>query len=298
MQEINFENIIVQPVVKYSDDKTNISVSVLRLDLVHPVISGNKWFKLKLYIEEALHLNKKRIITYGGAWSNHIVATACAGFLNGLKTIGIIRGEEPAGYSDTLNTAKDFGMEFIFLNRTDYQNKVLTFAPDTENDYIIPEGGYGIKGAEGFSTALDYCDKKKFTHFVCAVGTGTMMAGLIKAVQNEQQVIGISVLKNNSDLLPAVHSLLSGDERLKNFKISEEYHFSGYAKHSKELLQFMNSFYTETNTPSDFVYTGKLFFAVNDLAEKDYFPPGSKILVIHSGGLQGNSSLKKGTLIF
>jgi 1-aminocyclopropane-1-carboxylate deaminase len=298
MQEIKFENIIVQPVVKSLYAEKNISVSVLRLDLLHPVISGNKWFKLRFYIDEAKRLHKKRIITYGGAWSNHIVATACACSLNKLNAVGIIRGEEPPEYSDTLKAAKGFGMEFIFLNRKDFHDKILPVIPDKENDYIIPEGGYGIKGAEGFSTALGYCNKNEFTHFVCAVGTGTMMAGLIKATTNEQQVTGISVLKNNYDLLPAVNSLLTENEQLKKNELVQDYHFGGYAKYTSELLQFMNSFYTQSGIPSDIVYMGKLFFAVNDLAEKNYFPASSKILVVHSGGLQGNSSLKKGTLIF
>ena len=298
MQEIKFENIIVQPVVKSFSAEKNISVSVLRLDLLHPVISGNKWFKLRFYIDEAKRLHKKRIITYGGAWSNHIIATACACSQNKLNAVGIIRGEERAEYSETLKAAKDFGMEFIFLNRKEYQNKTLPLIPDTENDYIIPEGGYGIKGAEGFSTALDYCNKNEFTHFACAAGTGTMMAGLIKTAAKEQQVVGISVLKNNYDLLPAVNSLLTENEKLKKFELVQDYHFGGYAKSTSELLQFMNSFYSESSIPTDFVYTGKLFYAVTNLAEKNYFPAGSKILVIHSGGLQGNSSLKKGTLIF
>jgi 1-aminocyclopropane-1-carboxylate deaminase len=298
MQEIKFNNIIVQPVVKSLASEKNISVSVLRLDLIHPVISGNKWFKLKFYIQDAKRLDKKRVVTFGGAWSNHIVAAACACSINKLKALGIIRGEEPAEYSDTLLAAKDFGMEFIFLNRKDYQSKILPFTIDAATDYLIPEGGYGLKGAQGFSTAIDYCNKNEFTHFVCAVGTGTMMAGLIKAATTEQWVIGIPVLKNNHDLLPAVKALLTDDEQLKKFELSEDYHFGGYAKYTGELLQFMNSFYEKSGIPSDFVYTGKLFFAVQDLIIKNYFPPGSKILIIHSGGLQGNSSLKKGTLIF
>ena len=135
MQEIKFENIIVQPVVKSFPAEKNIFVSVLRLDLLHPVISGNKWFKLRFYIEEAKRQNKKRIITYGGAWSNHIIATACACSQNNLSAIGIIRGEEPAEYSETLRAAKDFGMEFIFLNRKDYQTKSLPIIPD------VPKNG-------------------------------------------------------------------------------------------------------------------------------------------------------------
>jgi 1-aminocyclopropane-1-carboxylate deaminase len=298
MEEIKFENIIVQPILKSLSDEKKVSVSVLRLDRMHPVVSGNKWFKLKYYIEEAQYFNKERIISFGGAWSNHIVALACACSQFKLKAVGIIRGEEPEDYSDTLQAAKKYGMELFFLPRKDYQNKIIPFAINEASDSIIPEGGYGKKGAAGFSTALDFCKKKEFTHFICAAGTGTMMAGIIQGVTDEQKVIGISVLKNNHDLFPAICKLLSAEGKLKQFKLIEEYHFGGYAKYTDELLGFMNSFYRASAVASDFVYTGKLFYALNELLIKNYFPVGSKILAIHSGGLQGNNSLKKGTLIF
>ncbi len=298
MPEIKFKNIIVQPILKSLSDEKKVSVSVLRLDMVHPIVSGNKWFKLKYYIEDAQYKNKERIISFGGAWSNHIVALACACSLNKLKAVGIIRGEEPEVYSDTLKAAKGYGMELFFLPRNDYQNKIIPFEIDEASDSIIPEGGFGEKGAAGFSTALDFCKKNEFTHFICAAGTGTMMAGIIQAVTDEQEVIGVSVLKNNHDLLPSVQKLLGDDDKLKKFNLFEEYHFGGYAKYTDELLGFMNSFYRESAVASDFVYTGKLFYALNDLLMKNYFPTGSKVLAIHSGGLQGNNSLKKGTLIF
>ncbi len=298
MQEIKFENIIVQLILKSLSDEKKVSVSVLRLDRMHPIVSGNKWFKLKYYIEEAQYFNKERIISFGGAWSNHIAALACACSINKLKAVGIIRGEEPEVYSDTLNAAKRYGMELFFLSRKDYQNKIIPFSINEATDSIIPEGGYGEKGAAGFSTALDFCKKKEFTHFICPVGTGTMMAGIIQAVTDEQEVIGVSVLKNNHDLFPSVRKLLNAEDELKQFKLIEEYHFGGYAKYTDELLGFMNWFYKDSLVASDFVYTGKLFYALNELLIKNYFPFGSKILAIHSGGLQGNNSLKKGTLIF
>ena len=298
MQEIKFENIIVQLILKSLSDEKKVSVSVLRLDRMHPIVSGNKWFKLKYYIEEAQYLNKERIISFGGAWSNHIVALACACSVNKLKAVGIIRGEEPEVYSDTLKAAMGYGMELLFLPRNDYQNKIIPFAINETTDSIIPEGGYGEKGVAGFSTALDFCKKKEFTHFICAVGTGTMMAGIINGVTDDQEVIGISILKNNHNLFPAILKMLNAEDNLKQFKLIEEYHFGGYAKYTNELLSFMNSIYKESSVPSDFVYTGKLFYAVNDLLIKNYFPAGSKILAIHSGGLLGNNSLKKGTLKF
>jgi 1-aminocyclopropane-1-carboxylate deaminase len=298
MQELNFNNIRIQPVVNELSRAKNISASVLRLDNLHPVISGNKWFKLRYYIEEAKKQDKKTVVTYGGAWSNHIVAAACACSLNNLKCIGIIRGEEPAVYSCTLKAAKEYGMEFYFISRNDYRTKELPAGINAEEVYIIPEGGYGEKGAAGFATALEYCDKYSFSHFICAVGTGTMMAGIIKAVSPDQQVIGIPVLKNNPELLTAINHLLNSEEQQKKFELIEDYHFGGYAKQTPELIRFMNSFYNESGVPTDFVYTGKLFYAMKQLIQENYFEQGSKILIIHSGGLQGNTSLPKGTLIF
>lgn len=298
MQDLNFNNIKTQPVVNESFREKNISASVLRLDNIHPVISGNKLFKLRYYIEEAKKQNKNTIVTYGGAWSNHIVAAACACSLNKIKCIGVIRGEEPAVYSETLKAAKEYGMQFYFISRNNYRTKEIPPGIITEEVFIIPEGGYGEKGSVGFATALEYCDKNNFTHFICAVGTGTMMAGIIKAVSDNQQVIGIPVLKNNPELLPEINHLLTSEEQQKKFKLIEGYHFGGYAKQTPELTGFMNSFYNESAIPTDFVYTGKLFYAVNELIKENYFEADSKILIIHSGGLQGNASLPKGTLIF
>ncbi|MEI9946701.1 MAG: pyridoxal-phosphate dependent enzyme [Chitinophagaceae bacterium] len=272
-----------------------MQVAVLRLDKLHPVISGNKWFKLRYYMEDAKAQGKNHIITFGGAWSNHIVATAAACKMNGLKATGIIRGEEPANYSPTLLKAKELGMEFIFISREEYKDKIVPEQFTSSQYYIINEGGAGEMGAKGATTILDYCEKN-YTHYCCAVGTGTMMAGIINAVNTGQTVIGISVMKNNTGLEDDIRSLIHKDNT--NWQLLHDYHFGGYAKHQPSLLAFMNQFYTQTKIPSDFVYTGKLFYAINDLIEKNFFPANSNLLIIHSGGLQGNDSLPKGTLIF
>ena len=274
-----------------------IEVHVLRLDKLHPVISGNKWFKLRYYLEEARSQHKTGIITFGGAWSNHILATAAACQLNGLRSIGIIRGEEPASLSYTLKQATEMGMQLVFISREAYRNKQLPADLITKDDYLVNEGGYGEPGARGAATILDQY-KDHFTHYCCACGTGTMMAGLINAV-NGQPVTGISVMKNNRQLEELVLTLVVKEKQQpRAWQLLHDYHFGGYAKYEPPLLQFMNEFYGQTGIPSDFVYTGKLFFAINDLFQKDYFPAGSKILLIHSGGLQGNASLHKGTLMF
>jgi 1-aminocyclopropane-1-carboxylate deaminase len=293
MQHLAFDNITTDPVSL--SNKKRIDISVLRLDKIHAVISGNKWFKLKYYIKEAKERQKKNIITFGGAYSNHIVAMAAACKLNGLVSAGIIRGEEPSVCSPTLMQAKEYGMQLYFISREDYNEKKVPEELQNEEYYFIPEGGYGKKGAEGAAGILNYT-KKDFTHCCCAVGTGTMMAGLIKVIIPGQKVIGISVMKNNPQLEENVQALINKEQ--KEWQIIHDYHFGGYAKHKPALINFMNEFYRQTNIPSDFVYTGKLFYAINELVKNDFFPSGSKLLLIHSGGLQGNASLDNGTLIF
>lgn len=280
--------------------KFDATVDVLRLDKIHPIISGNKWFKLKKYLEDAQGLRKNIVATFGGAYSNHIVATAAAGKISGVTTIGIIRGERPNEMSHTLTQSLDLGMKLYFISREDYKNKIIPeelFHEHHEDEiYWIDEGGYGKKGIEGSKTILDLVDPSNYSHIIGAVGTGTTLAGLIEASSPRQQIIGISVMKNNFGLKQAIEVLISTSK--DQFELIHDYHFGGYAKQTKPLIDFINSLYEATGIPSDFVYTGKLFYAVNDLAEKNHFPKGSRLLVIHSGGLQGNLSLPKGTLIF
>lgn len=272
-----------------------IELSVLRIDQFHEIVSGNKWFKLRYYIQEAVETNKNHIVTFGGAYSNHIVATAAACRIHQLNCTGIIRGEEAVSLSPTLLQAKELGMQLVFISREDYAVKKLPALLNSEGSYIINEGGYGRTGAQGAASISNHFIPSDYSHICCAVGTGTMMAGLMNALTG-QQVIGISAMKNNLQLEEAVRQLLT--EPQQQVQLFHDYHFGGYAKHKPALLSFMNEFYRTTGIPSDFVYTGKLFYAINDLAAKDFFPPGSKILLIHSGGLQGNRSLSKDTLIF
>lgn len=296
MQDINLNNITLDKLSLPEFTAKNIEADVLRLDKIHPVISGNKWFKLRYYLEEAKALHKKKIVTFGGAWSNHIIATAAACRLNGFEATGIIRGEEASELSPTLKLAKEMGMNLIFISREDYSWKKIPEEINNDSNYFISEGGYGMKGAEGAATISGYFNKESYTDICCATGTGTMMAGLIKNSLPSNRVTGISVLKNNYELEENVTSL--ADCRKKDFTIIHDYHFDGYAKWKPELINFMNEFYRLTSIPSDFVYTGKLFYAIHDLVASDYFPSGSRLLLIHSGGVQGNSSLSKGTLIF
>jgi 1-aminocyclopropane-1-carboxylate deaminase len=273
------------------------TVDVLRLDLLHPVVSGNKWFKLQPYINDALQLGKKTIATFGGAYSNHIVATAAACRDCGLQSMGVIRGERPAHLSPTLLEALSYGMELFFVSRDDYRKRHLPPEVQAADAYVVNEGGHGALGAQGAAAILQQTLTNAYTHILAAVGTGTTLAGLALAATDGQETWGIPVLKNNFSLENEISELLPGEEK-KEFRLVQGYHFGGYAKSSGELFRFMNRWHSETGIPSDFVYTGKLFFAMDDLLKKREFPEGSRILAIHSGGLQGNRSLPKGTLIF
>lgn len=295
MQTIDLEKITTEGLSLPAYQEKDVEVDVLRIDKIHPVVSGNKWFKLRYYLEEAKQQQKSSILTFGGAWSNHIVATAAACRLNNLSSIGIIRGEEPFSPSATLLEARQLGMQLVFLSREAYKSKQLPASLMNRDDcYTISEGGYGIAGAKGAATILDHALKNKYSHICCAAGTGTMTAGLLLHPY-QADVISVSVLKNNFQLEDDIGHLVNIK---KKPVIIHDYHFGGYAKHTPALLSFMNEFYKQATIPSDFVYTGKLFFAINDLVSNNYFKQGSKLLVIHSGGLQGNRSLSKGTLIF
>lgn len=296
MQAVDLSQITIDQALHPVLAEKNVHLSVLRTDKIHPVISGNKWFKLRYYIEDALKNKKTTLVTKGGAWSNHIVATAAACKYYNLKSIGIIRGEKPANLSATLLEAMSYGMELIYISRKNFsENKIDQWLNHPEN-YFVDYGGYGKHGADGASTMLEHCNKVEYSHILCAVGSGTMLAGLINAAQPQTNITGISSMKNNHSLDYEVRQLLKSKETA--FNLVHDYHFGGFAKHNTELTTFMNSFYQLTNIPTDIVYTGKLSFAIIDLAQKNYFPPGSKLLAIHSGGLQGNASLSKGTLIF
>jgi len=280
-------------------NQKNIESEVARLDLVDPVVSGNKWFKLKEYIGEALKENKTSIVTFGGPFSNHIIATAALCKTFGITSVGIIRGEQPKIISATLKHATEQGMILFFVEREKYKSKEIPQFLHNKypGAYIINEGGYGFLGMKGASSILRLLSSKKYTHILSAVGTGTTMAGLVESSDIQQKVIGISSMKNNFALENQINHLVSKENK-NRFQLLHDYHFGGYAKFNSDLIHFMNDWYLTTNIPSDFVYTGKLFFAFSKMLEEDDFPPGSKVLLIHSGGLQGNNSLKNGTLIF
>jgi 1-aminocyclopropane-1-carboxylate deaminase len=276
--------------------KKLVEMDVLRLDELHPVLSGNKYFKLKYYLLEAIEQQKNTIVTFGGAFSNHIVSTAFMAKNNGLKSVGLIRGEKPLILSHTLQHAMAYGMEVKFLSRQAYAKKEHAGLSDDSNNYIINEGGEGDLGIKGASEILQLVKKEAYTHIVCAVGTGTMLKGLSEAIVPGQSVIAIPILKGFDSISNS--GTMRAQTSSESVVFKTNYHWGGYAKTKPGLLNFMNRLYTETGIPTDFVYTGKLFYACMDLIEQDYFLPGTRLLVIHSGGLQGNGSLPPQTLDF
>lgn len=268
----------------------NIQLFIKRDDLLHPIISGNKFRKLKYNIQEAKRLRHTKLLTFGGAFSNHILAVAGAGAEFGFKTIGIIRGEELESKiyeNPTLAKAQELGMQFHFVSRTAYRDKesssfISFLCEKFGNFYLVPEGGTNDLAIKGCEEILTSEDKSYFTHIICAVGTGGTISGLINSSSEKQQIIGFSSLKGTF-LSEVIRNFVSKT----NWSINDNYHFGGYGKVTDELIQFLNSFYSQTAIPLDPVYTGKMVFGVLDWIEKGYFPPNAKILMIHTGGLQG-----------
>lgn len=279
-----------------------IQLGVLRLDKVHSEVSGNKFFKLKYNLEEAGKQEKRRILTFGGAFSNHIYATAAAAYSAGLPSIGIIRGEDADLNNPTLRHANKMGMDLHLVDRKSYRNKTsqefLEKLKDQFGDfYLIPEGGTNELAIKGTREILSD-SHSGYSHICVSIGTGGTFVGLAASLQNHQALIGFSSLKGDF-ISTEIENLLS-KFRIKpegKLEIQTGYHFGGYGKHRPELIEFILWFYETFKIPLDPIYTGKMAFGIWDLIGKDFFPSGSKILLIHTGGLQGNSGFAEKTEI-
>jgi 1-aminocyclopropane-1-carboxylate deaminase/D-cysteine desulfhydrase-like pyridoxal-dependent ACC family enzyme len=283
-------------------EEQDIRLQVLRLDSLHPVVSGNKWFKLQEWLQLHLESNHPSLVTFGGAWSNHLVATAFACGALQIPCVGVVRGEEPAVWSATLLQCRDYGMQLSFIPRSAYARKdhpdfIASLLAKHGPATIVPEGGFSAEGAKGAAGICSYIPPDS-THLCCAAGTGTTAAGLLLGKLPHQQVIVLPVLKGLHDLTERLRSITGRAWAAPDCAIQDGYHFGGYARYSPDLLETMNRLHKKYAMPTDFVYTGKLMAGILQLLEKDYFPAGSRILCIHSGGLQGNRSLPAGQLIF
>ena len=280
--------------INYADwEGKELTVSVLREDLVHPYISGNKWRKLKYNSIDFKSSGKKTLLTFGGAFSNHLIATAAFSSENGINCIGIVRGEEIK--NNYLDFIQSNGMKLHFISRSEYRNKntkeFLTdiinvlikkkLINDPDEVFILPEGGSNASAVLGASEIMDEIPES-IDIIACACGTGATLAGISKKMRLHQKALGISVLKANGYFEKEV-ARLGGN--LENIILNYDYHFGGYAKRNKILLDFCDDFKLKTHIPIEPVYTGKLFFAINDLIKKDYFKKGTRVTLIHTGGV-------------
>lgn len=273
-----------------------ISVKIARFDKIHPLVSGNKLYKLYYFLELAVQKNIRVIKTFGGAFSNHLVATAAACQKAGLQSIGYVRGEATVPLNETLAQCEQLGMQLIFLSRETYSARSGEFAID-EDSIVIPEGGFHPLGAKGAALMATHPAFKSATHIIVAVGTATTLAGLMQACQPHQQLIAVPVLKGMTDIHQRIN-FLNKQHSYENLIIAADYHFGGYAKKTPVLIEFMNQLFRDTALPTDFVYTGKMMYAAIDLIKKGTIPAGSNLVCIHTGGLQGNRGLPGGSLIF
>jgi 1-aminocyclopropane-1-carboxylate deaminase len=273
-------------------DEQGLSVFIKRDDLIHPFISGNKWRKLKYILKKASVESKTHLVTFGGAYSNHLLATAAAAAKFGFKSTGIVRGEEVE--NDTLFLCRLHGMKLIFVDRERYRNKEELykeyFSNDTET-FFIDEGGASVEGTQGCAELVDELPKT-YDHIFCACGTGTTAAGIINGLQNHQlktEFNAIPVFKNGGFMKNEIDKHINIPTK---YNLYTDYHFGGYAKASNELIKFIKAFVTDTGILIEPIYTGKMLYAIYDLAAKGHFKFGSKILAIHTGGLIGLLGMK------
>lgn len=264
-----------------------IQLAFKREELLFPGISGNKYRKLKYNIQAAKAAKQHTLLTFGGAFSNHIAAVAYAGAVNGFKTIGVIRGEELASLplNPTLEKAKSHGMSFHFVTREAYREKhrpqfVAKLQETFGHFYLIPEGGTNALAVKGCTEILHELDTK-FTHISVAVGTGGTLSGLAEAAFDHQEILGFPALKG-----AFLQKDICNFTQQNNWSLFESYHFGGYAKVTPTLVHFANKFNMDTGIVLDPIYTAKMVFGVMDLIENDYFESGAHILMIHTGGLQ------------
>jgi 1-aminocyclopropane-1-carboxylate deaminase len=284
------------PTIKVEDNllkDSGVTLFIRREDLNHPQLSGNKWHKLKYNLVEAQKGGHDTLLTFGGAYSNHIYALAAAGKIFNFSTIGIIRGEEHLPLNPTLSFAKKCGMKLHYMDKSTYRKKNEEFvniilAEKFGRFYLIPEGGTNELVVKGCSEIVELIDVD-FDYICCACGTGGTLAGLIAGLNEDKRALGFAILKRAGFLNEKVSELLRSNSKktFNNWQINLEYHFNGYAKFNLELIEFIEQFERKTNIPIEPIYTGKMLYGIYDLVRKGFFPREAKIMAVHTGGLQG-----------
>lgn len=267
-------------------------IDILRLDAIHPIVSGNKWYKLKAYIEYIQENGLKGFVTFGGAYSNHLHAAAMAGRLYGIERIGIVRGAEHEHHlNETLIACREQGMQLEFISRKSYGLKedpdfLASLQQRFPSHIIIPEGGSGNLGVQGVADICAYIDTS-YTHILLSVGSGTTLQGIRNNTPQHQKIIGFAPMKKGHYL----NEVLICNKN--NWYITDQFHFGGFGRHNDTLIRFMNETYTTHGVPTDKVYTAKMLYGLEQMIHEGAFAEDTKIIVIHTGGLQGNHSIKQ-----
>ena len=299
---------IAEPIIESLNDplmsQRDIRLDLLRLDTIHPLVNGNKWFKLKLNLQAALNGGQSKLLSFGGAYSNHIHALAAASSLLNVKSVGVIRGESPSPLNPVLQFAQDQGMELHFVSRSDYRLKqtaefIATLRDQFGDFYLIPEGGSNDLGVQGCEEIIEYvCPLEETPYYrekcflAVACGTGATLAGLIRGATRRQleiQLLGVAVLKGAGFLIDEVNSWLNDGQLTKSapkWQIELGYHCGGYGRQNAELVSFVERFGQVNQVLIEPVYTGKLLYGIYDLIQKGAIAPGSRVIAIHTGGVR------------
>ncbi len=277
-----------------------ISLDLIRDDLLHPMIAGNKWWKLKYPLLQAEEQKISRLVTFGGAWSNHILAVAAAGHLFGFHTTGIIRGDEQRDLNPVLKQARDWGMQLEHISRDLYRRKnhpgyLEQLRKNCDPCLIIPEGGTSPQAVRGTAEMVSRLSGVHYDYLCCPVGTGGTVAGMILGAPRGIEIVGFSALKGGEFLVPAVENLLKNfDYNGCDWSIQNEFHFGGYARSTPELRQFCHEIESIHHVSLDLVYTGKMIFGINELARRGFIKKGAKIAAWHTGNAFGLACAKQG----
>ena len=288
------EHICIDYIQEELLEEAGIRFGILRLDAIHPLVSGNKWFKLKENIRLAQAAGANGLLTFGGAFSNHLLATAAAAKTLGFSATGIVRGFHGRdNISPTLQHCAALGMQLQYVSREEYQQKndphyLYKLQHRYPGAYIIPEGGDNEAGVQGAMAIAGYIPPEADIVTV-AVGTGTTFTGILKALAGSRQLLGFPAMKGGMYLQQQIAQQVP--KALDNWQLKDEYHFGGFARYSDTLLDFMNHFYQQHNIRLDFVYTAKMIYGIFDMIRKGAIPANSHIIAVHTGGLQGNQSI-------